>query len=86
MRGLPRRRKPTLKVPDETSACQIRALNCVPSLFESGNVAFCGLAVATQESAGRGSLGGLTATKHTEMTRYYVLKRLLADEARRSIL
>jgi len=46
----------------------------------------CGLALATQQSAGRGSLGGLTATKHTEMTRSYVLKRVFAGEACRNVI
>jgi hypothetical protein len=45
----------------------------------------CGLALATQESAGRGSLGGLTATNHTEMTQSYVMKPLFADEACRNV-
>ena len=45
----------------------------------------CGLSLATMESAGRGSFSGVTAIKHTEMTRSYVLKRPLADEACRNV-
>lgn len=39
-----------------------------------------GLSVATQESAGRSSYGGLAPIKPTEMTRFYVPKRALSEQ------